>query len=393
MTSEQQQDNGTEPESFPQGEAGEVNGNAVKPGRRLLRRLLLVLGPAVALGIGGYVYVTGGRYIETENAYVKADKVSVSAQISGPITEVLVQENEHVKRGQPLFRIDDSEYRIAMARAKARLQGIRSLVQGLKSSYRQKQQELALAKTNAAFADREYKRQLKLAHDNLNSQSKLDEARHNLDVARRRIAINREALEQLKAQLGGDPDTVIANHPLYQEAKAAYSTALLNLDHTTVRAPYAGVAQEKPEPGQYVVAGKPVMAVVADKGMWVRANYKETELTHVHPGQQVTIHIDTYPGRTWQGTVASLSQASGAEFSVLPPQNATGNWVKVVQRIPVRIAIHTEPGTPQIRAGMSTTVSIDTGYHRPLPGFVRTALNWLEGAPAPAAAAEARGDH
>ena len=389
MTTEQQQDNGTQPDSLP----AEETGHDIKPGRRLLRRLLLTLGPAVVLGVGGYIYVTGGRYIETENAYIKADMVSVSAQISGPITQVLVQENEHVKRGQPLFRIDDAEYRIAMARAKARLRGIRSLIEGLKSSYRQKQQELELARTNAAFAEREYKRQLKLAHDNLNSKSKLDDARHNLDVARRQIAINREALDQLKAQLGGDPNSIIADHPLYEEAKAAYSTAMLNLDHTTVRAPYAGVAQEKPEPGQYVVAGKPVMAVVADKGMWIRANYKETELTHVHPGQNVTIHIDTYPDRTWHGTVTSLSQASGAEFSVLPPQNATGNWVKVVQRIPVRIAIDTEPGAPQIRAGMSTTVSIDTGYQRPLPGLIRTALNWLQGTAPAAAAAAAGGSH
>jgi len=362
-------------------QSGDDSGDkpSTRPRRRWLRWLLLTLGPAVVLGGAGYIYVFGGRYIETENAYIKADKVELSAQISGPITKVLVDENEHVSRGQPLFRIDDAQYLVAMKRAKARLQGVRAFVESLRSSYKQKQQQLALAHTNADYAEREYKRQSRLAKKNLASQSKLDEARHNLDTARRQIAITREALDELRAQLGGDIASSIEKHPLYEEAQAAYDDASLNLEHTVVRAPFSGVAQETPEPGQYVHPGQSVIAVVADqnRNMWIEANYKETELTRVHPGQDVTIHVDTYPGVTWHGTVKSMSQASGAEFSVLPPQNATGNWVKVVQRIPIRIAIPAKPGAPQLRAGMSTTVSIDTGYQRPLPGFVRIALNWL----------------
>ena len=139
--------------------------------------------------------------------------------------------------------------------------------------------------------------------------------------------------------------------------------------------PFTGVASKKPEVGQYIRAGEPVMAIVADKGMWIEANYKETELTYVRPGQDVQIWVDTYPDREWHGTVASLSQASGAEFSLLPPQNSTGNWVKVVQRIPVRINIQPQPGAPQLRAGMSTTVRIDTHHHRRLPAFLRDALS------------------
>jgi len=353
--------------------------------RRLLRWVLLLLGPTLVLGAAGYVYIAGGRYAETENAYIKADKVSLSAQVPGPITEVLVDENEHVSRGQPLFRIDDAEYQVAMKRARARLQGVKSFIDSLRSSFRQKQEELELAKSDAAFADREYQRQSRLAQDNLASQSKLDEARHDLDTARRRIAINRQALDELRAQLGGDLTRTVETHPLYQEAQAAYDGAALNLEHTIVRAPFSGVAQETPEPGQYVRAGQTVIAVVADQDMWIEANYKETELTHVKPGQPVTIHVDTYPGQSWEGHVTSLSQASGAEFSVLPPQNATGNWVKVVQRIPVRIAIPSRADAPKLRSGMSTTVSIDTGYQRPLPRFVRTALNWLGGTTAVAA--------
>jgi membrane fusion protein (multidrug efflux system) len=386
MNTEQKLPSGTGRESPPLQEQSALD--APEPRRRWLRRLLLVLGPVLVFGAGGYMYVTAGRYVETENAYIKADVSSLSAEVSGPITKVLVKENEKVTRGQPLFRIDDAEFRIALTRARARLLGVRAFIQSLKSSYRQKQEELKLARTNADFAEREFQRQSKLARDNLASQSRFDEARHNRDVARRQIAITQEALDQLQAQLGGSPDGVIENHPLYLEAKAAYDSGVLNLDHTVVRAPYDGIAQKTPEPGQYVRAGEPVMAVVADSGMWIEANFKETEVTHVHPGQQVTIHVDTYPDRTWQGTVTSLSRASGAEFSVLPPQNATGNWVKVVQRIPIRIAINTGPDAPTLRAGMSTTVTIDTGYQRPLPGIVRTVLNWLPGMTVRAAAVD-----
>lgn len=386
MNTEQKLPPGTGRESPPLQEQPALD--APEPRRRWLRRLLLVLGPVLVFGVGGYMYVTAGRYVETENAYVKADVSSLSAQVSGPITQVLVKENEQVTRGQPLFRIDDAEFHIALTRAKARLLGVRAFLQSLKSSYRQKMEELKLAHTNADFAEREYQRQSKLARDNLASQSRIDEAQHNRDVARRQIAITREALDQLQAQLGGSADGNIENHPLYQEAKAAYDTAVLNLEHTVVRAPYDGSAQKTPEQGQYVRAGEPVMAVVADSGMWIEANFKETELAHVHPGQQVSIHVDTYPDRAWHGTVTSLSRASGAEFSVLPPQNATGNWVKVVQRIPIRIAIHAGPDAPSLRAGMSTTVEIDTGYQRPLPGILRTVLNWLPGMSVRAATAD-----
>jgi len=386
MNTEQKIQPGTGSESPPLQERPALD--TPEPRRRWLRRLLLVLGPVLVFGVGGYMYVTAGRYVETENAYIKANVSSLSAQVSGPITQVLVKENEQVTRGQPLFRIEDAEFRIALTRAKARLLGVRAFLESLKSSYRQKQEELKLAHTNADFAEREFQRQSRLARDNLASQSRFDDARHNRDVARRQIAINQEALDQLQAQLGGSADGNLENHPLYQEAKAAYDTAVLNLEHTVVRAPYDGSAQKTPEPGQYVRTGEPVMAVVANGGMWIEANFKETELAHVRPGQQVTIHVDTYPDRTWQGTVTSLSRASGAEFSVLPPQNATGNWVKVVQRIPIRIAIHAGPDAPPLRAGMSTTVEIDTGYQRPLPVIVGTILSWLPGISTHAAAAD-----
>ena len=378
----------TSPESGP----GDTNTNETQtitpPPQRWLRRLLLALGPVLLLGIAGYFYVTGGRYVETDNAYVKADKVSLSAEISGPIIEVLVEENEHVTPGQVLFRIDPAPYQLAMAKAQARLLGVRALLESVAATYKQKQEEIKRDITDQAFTEREFKRLSGLAQKNLASQASLDGARHDMDMATQQIAITRQALEQLAAQLGGNPGNPLEDHPLYKESQAAVDDAQLNLNHTEVRAPFAGIAQKKPEPGQYVRIGEPVMAVVADHGMWIEANFKETDLTHVRPGQDVSIEVDTYPGQSWRGTVESLSQASGSEFSLLPAQNATGNWVKVVQRIPVRIAIQPQAGASPLRAGMSTIVEIDTKYQRPLPGLVQLALSWFgEVTPAPAAAA------
>ena len=353
------------------------NGEPPARQKRWLRRVLLLLGPLLLLTIGGYVYLTGGRYAETDNAYIKADKVSLSAQVSGPITKVLIKENQHVVKGQELFVIDDTPFRVALNRAQARQQGVRAFVSGLKAGYYQKQAQLKRDQTDMKYNEREYKRQLELSRKHLASDSDLDNALHDMQMAQQQIDITQKSLDQIAAQLGGDPKRPLEEHPLFKETQGAVDDALLNIKWTHVRSPFTGVASKKPELGQYIRAGEPVMAIVADKGMWIEANYKETELTYVRPGQDVRIWVDTYPDQEWHGTVASLSQASGAEFSLLPPQNSTGNWVKVVQRIPVRINIDPRPGAPQLRAGMSTTVSIDTHHHRLLPAFLRDALSTL----------------
>ncbi len=212
-------------------------------------------------------------------------------------------------------------------------------------------------------------------------------------MARQRIRIVEQEVAQLRAQLAGDPDLPVERHPRYQAAKAALDRAALDLERTAVRAPFAGIASNTPQVGQQVIGNgpmsSPVMSLVADAGVWIEANFKETDLAHVRPGQPVTIQLDAYAGREWRGAVESLSQATGAEFSVIPPQNATGNWVKVVQRIPVRIAVKTNGGDPALRAGMSAAVEIDTGHRRPLPNFVQTVLSWF-GADAAARAERSR---
>jgi membrane fusion protein (multidrug efflux system) len=328
--------------------------------RRLARRVLLPIGPVVVLLAGAYFYFFSGRYVSTDNAYVKADKVTVSAQLAGPIAAVEVAENQQVRKGQVLFRIDDAPFRLALGSARAELDRVRAETEGLKARFQEKQRELELALSDRKSAQREYQRQSDLAGKNVSSPARLDQAQHALDIADQRIQVVKQELAELKADLGGDPDSPAFQRPQVLAAQAARDQAALNLEHTRVPAPFDGVASKTPEVGQYVTPGSPVMSVVGDRHVWIEANFKETDLTHVHPGQAVTIDVDAYPKHQWHGTVQSISQATGSEFSVLPAQNATGNWVKVVQRIPVRIAVRQPDEAPRLRAGMSTEVEIDT---------------------------------
>jgi membrane fusion protein (multidrug efflux system) len=326
------------------------------------------------LTVGAYVYYTSGRVVETDNAYVKADVAIVSAEIAGPIATVGVRENQRVKAGDVLFTIDDRPFNVALARADAQLAAIHDFVESTRASYAQALEQLALARTNAAYEQREHDRLRALAERKLASEFDVDEARHNSDVANRQIQVAERALDQIRARLGGDLDRPVTEQAAYLAAKSTHDAAALDLEHTVVRAPFDGIASKVPTLGQYVQPGAPVMTVVADHDMWIEANYKETDLTHVAVGQPVDISLDTYPDRHWRGRVESISQATGAEFSVIPAQNATGNWVKVTQRLAVRIAIERRSDDPELRSGMSAIVEIDTGHERPAPGWVRALL-------------------
>jgi len=335
--------------------------------RRWLRIVLLALGPvAIAVG-GGYVYMNSGRIVETDNAYVKADVVIVSAEVSGAIVEIAVSENQTVHAGDLLLRIDDDPYVTDMDRAESQVEAVRSFIGGLFASYRQRLEELKLAQSNMAFAERELEREQSLAARELASESDLDTARHEYDVARQQIPIIEQALAQLEAQLGPSFSGSIESHPAYRTVAAMLDVAALNLKRTRIQAPIDGVASRVPVAGGYVPAGGPVMSIVSDRGVWIEANFKETQLTHVAVGQPVTVTVDAYPGEEWQGIVESISQATGSEFSVIPAQNASGNWVKVAQRIPVRISLETGSEDRALRAGMSVTAAVDTGFRRPAP--------------------------
>ncbi len=340
-----------------------------RPRRRRRRFVLLVVVPLLAAIGVSVVYLEGGRYVETDNAYVKADKVPVSAQVSGMIVEVLVHDNQTVTAGEPLFRLDSAPFQVALAAAQAKLAQVRTDLAALKASYREKQAEIALARTKYEFALKAQKRQADLVAQHFVSTSTYDDAKQNADIAAQQIVALEQDLRRIAASLGGGADFPIERHPAYREALAGLEQARLDLSRVVVRASLPGTASRPPKPGQYVAAGATAMALVVSGHHWIEANFTETDLTHVRPGQPATIHVDTYPSHVWKGVVESLSPATGAEFSLLPPQNATGNWVKITQRVPVRIRLVAADGLPTLRAGLSTEVTIDTGHRRRLLGF------------------------
>lgn len=339
------------------------------PKRKWKRLLLLVVVPVCALLAVGVVYLKGGRYVGTDNAYVEADKIPVSAEVSGTIKAVLVHENQPVTVGQALFRLDPAPFQVAVDKADAQLAQVRTDLAALKASYREKQAEIALAQTKYAFAQKNQQRQADLVAKHFISPSAFDDAKQSTDLAAQQVSPLEQDLKRIAETLGGNVDIPAERHPSYRAAVAELEQAKLDLARTEVRAALPGTVGKLPKPGQYLSAGGTAMVLVGSSNLWVEANYPETDLTFVHPGQPVAIHIDTYPDAGWNGSVDSLSPATGAEFSVIPAQNATGNWVKIAQRVPVRIRLDAAPGLPPLRAGLSAEVEIDTGHRRSLSGF------------------------
>ncbi len=325
-----------------------------------IRPLMFSLGLLVATGVGVYLYITGNRFVSTDNAYVKFDKVTISSEVTGSITSVAVIENQHVSRGDVLVSVDDAAYAAAVLKARARLQRAESTIQSLLASYRTKQAELALAANNLAFADQEYQRELNLANRKLSSEAALDARKHTLDTARENHIIIEKELAQLLASLNGRIDAPPAEYAEVREAQADLDLAMIDLKRTQILAPFDGFVSHLPKPGQHLNPGSPVLSLVSDSNVWIEANFKETDLVGMRVEQPVDITIDSYPDLHWQGSVESLGAATGAEFSVLPAQNATGNWIKVVQRVPVRIRLQPNAENPTLRAGMSVNVEIDT---------------------------------
>jgi len=339
------------------------------------RRFFLTLGPLLVAAVSLYFYWTGGRYIHTDNAYVQADKTAVSSEVSGPILEVFVAENDSVEKGAPLLKIDQRAYLIALEQAKARLQDTVAEIKKLKAGFKQKVSELNLAQSNIDFTRKEYKRESTLSSHKVVAKAELESALHTFQVSQHQLEIIRAQKEQLLAQLEGNPDIEPNQLASYRLAQTLVEKAALDLEKTIVRAPFSGRVSKIQQVGKHIEPGTPVMSLIADSNFWIEANLKETELTHVIPGQTVDIELATYPDIKLTGTVESISPGTGSEFSILPAQNATGNWVKVVQRIPIRVRIIDPVGQQILRSGMSTTVTIDTEFNRSLPSWVKKGLN------------------
>ncbi len=351
-------------------------------GRNAVRWILLVVVPLVAVVFGARMYAASGRFAETENAYVKAEIIAVSAEVGGRIVEVGVQDNQSVTAGTLLFRIDPAPFEIAVARARAQMDVIRTDVQSLKAELRAAQREAEEAQEQIAFLTRQFERQERLRETGMTRADAHDEARHNLELARRRLMSIRERATRVVANLAGDPNLPVERFPRYAEAKSALDAAQTDLDRTTVRAPSPGVVSNmRLQVGEHLEKGTPTFSLISGKPVWIEANYKETQLTHMRVGQRATVAVDAYPDVEWPAVVASIAPTTGAEFAVLPPQNASGNWVKVVQRVPVRIAVEQPEGQPKLRAGMTVTVAVDTERSNGLPRVVRRLIErgWLPG--------------
>jgi membrane fusion protein (multidrug efflux system) len=328
--------------------------------------------PVLIAVVGGYLWLFAGRYASTDNAYVQQDMVSIVAEVSGRITGVAVAENEPVKAGDLLFRIDPEAYRIALDQAEAGVAAARLQVEQMRSAYRQAEAELGEARENLEYRQKVFDRYQALVKSGTSSHAQFDQAQNDLQAARQTFSKDEQAVAGALAALTGNPDIATDEHPLVRQAIAQREKAALDLQHADVRAPAAGIVSQtdRLKEGQYVSTGTSVVAIVENGHSWIEANFKETDLTHLQAGQEATVSVDAYPGLSLTGKVASIGAGTGSEFSLLPAQNATGNWVKVVQRVPVRIELDQSTGDLPLRTGLSVSVEVDTHYRRPALAFL-----------------------
>ncbi|MBS0319887.1 MAG: HlyD family secretion protein [Proteobacteria bacterium] len=330
----------------------------------------MIAGPLLVVAGGAWFWLAGGRYESTDDAYVQSARTAISANIAGRVVDVAVRDNQRVQKGDVLFRIDDAPFRIAVEEASAQLASARLQVATLKANYRQRQADLAAADATLGFRQREADRQQRLLASGIASQTQVDNATHALDEARAQHAAAEQQIAAVVASLGGNAAIAADAHPLVQKAQAELDRAKLNLGYTVVAAPSAGIVTrvDALQPGSYVNAAQPLFALVSGNDLWVAANFKEDQLAHMRVGQRATVKLDSYPGHVFDGRVASLSPGTGSQFSALPAENATGNWVKVVQRLPVRIELdQLDPHYP-LHAGLSADVAVDTRRERHLFG-------------------------
>ncbi len=348
---------------------------AVSRRRRSLRTLLLGVVPGIAAAVGLYWYATSGRYVSTENAYVKSDIVAISPDVAGHVISVEVAENQLVRKGDLLFRIDPEPFRIALDLAEAKVLAVRHDVEASRAEFHEIEAEIDEAKARVDFSAQQAKRQRELQGRGHAAQASLDQAEMEFATAKQRVAGLGEKLRTVLAKLGGDPASAVELHPDFRASEAERDMAALHLDETEVRAPVDGiVSRMRLQPGEWVEEGEPAFSIIDPASTWIEANLKETQLENLRVGQQVEIEVDAYPHDRWLGEVASISPATGAEFALIPPQNATGNWVKVVQRLPIRIAVHPRDGQPPLRAGMTVTATIDTEREPQLAKLAKDAV-------------------
>ena len=340
--------------------------------RAFLRRVLMFGGVALVAAVSLVLYLMGGRYVSTDDAYVQAAKLMVTTDVSGMVKTVNVKEGQSVKAGQVLFTLDPLPFQIALDNAKANLGQVVQGIAAAKADYATAVSNVDAQKATVDLNQRNYVRYAALLKVNAIAPSTYDQARLTLASSQQQLAALQQTAQSALTKLNGNPNIAPEKTPQYQQALATVAEDERQLDHATVRAPFEGIVTEVDslQPGTLVISAlsafttTSAVGLVGTQNVWIDAQMKETDLTHVRDGAPVDITIDTYPGRTWHGHVTAVSAATGAAFSVLPPENASGNWVKVVQRIPTKIIIDRKPGDPVLSSGMSAVVEIDTGHRR-----------------------------
>jgi membrane fusion protein (multidrug efflux system) len=344
-----------------------------QPTRRHLVRWATFAALPFVLIAGGYWYVSGGQMMSTDDAYVEADKVGISTDVSGIVKDIDVTDNQHVNAGQILYRLDPRQFQIALDNTKANLAQVALTLDSMKQDYRRMLSDVAAQQSQVKLDQATFDRFEALVRTDAISKASYDQARFTLELDKNKLqSLQQQAQVQL-ARLAGNPDIPVTELPQYVQAKAQVDEAQRQLDHTVVNAPFDGVVTGVPSiaPGKYLAASTTAFYLVATDHVWIYSNPKETELTYVRQGQPVTVTVDTYPDVKWHGAVESISPAAAQEFSLLPAQNTSGNWVKVVQRIPMRVRLDTsDKSRPALRAGMSVVIDVNTGHRRGLPQFL-----------------------
>jgi len=344
--------------------------------RERLRLPLMVSFPLLLAVAGTFYYLTQQGHVSTDDAFVHAAKISINARVSGQVIEIAVRDNQHVNKGQLLFRIEPESYQIAIDQAEALLSSARLQIEGLKATYRQQLAELQSAKDSGTFEEHEFNRAKALLAADCTSKSVFERSENDLNVAHQKIASIEQQIANTVASLNGDPNIEIDHHPTVRAAKASLNRAKLNYSYTAVFAPDDGIVANVDElqVGDFVNQGVAVFSLLSSGRIWIEANFRETDLTHMQPGQEASISVDAYPGRSFQAHIISMSPGTGSDFAILPPENATGNWVKVIQRLPVRIELdQADPNRP-LYSGISATVRVDTNDRQTLEHQVQAGL-------------------
>ncbi len=340
--------------------------------RSRYRFLLMVVVPVAAIILAVVWYYRGGQIVSTENAYVKSHIIAISTDESGRTVAVNITDNQSVSKGDILFQLDSAPFELMAAEARAQLDLVRSDVETLRAEFKETDIDVAEAVNRVQYLTRQLERQKTMKKRGIGSAQTLDEARFELQSALQRVDVLTQRNNRKLVSFGGDPALPVEKHPAYASAQVQLDLALTELAKTTVKAPANGIVSNvQLQAGEYVEAGKAIFSLIEMDQTWVEANLKESQLTNVQVGQQATLVVDAYPDLQWRARVASIAPATGAQFSVLPPQNASGNWVKVVQRIPVTLTVDRPENSPVLRAGMTVSARIDTKQRRKLPGLLQ----------------------